>query len=103
MTESIQAKLSQISDKIDRLNQSLVTEKLKNTELSELLVQKNRELDEMKGNLDKTRDEVKVLREQSKSTIEQNVRSEVSKSPVSEQEIEELVNEIEYCIRQLKK
>lgn len=103
MTESIQAKISQINEKIDRLNQSLIAERQKNTELSELLVQREHELVEVKSNLDKNREELKSLREQSNATIEQNVRSEVSKSPVSEREIEELVNEIEYCIRQLKK
>lgn len=103
MTESIQAKISQIIEKIDRMNQSLVAEKSKNMELAQQLSQKERELTEVKESLDQSRLEVNRLREQSNATIEHNVHSEMSKSSVSEQDIEELVNEIEYCIRQLKK
>tara|TARA_R110002072_G_scaffold20688_3_gene74831 strand:- start:1387 stop:1695 length:309 start_codon:yes stop_codon:yes gene_type:complete len=102
MSDQIHALITKIREKHSLVNEQLLTEQAKNTKFQE-------EIDELKSSLKVCKEELSSLEykmedaEKNKNGLsEQNItRSEGTM--ISDEQIDELVKEIDYCIGQLKK
>ena len=102
MTDRINTLIKTIGEKVARMKDQLSVEQAKNesfqteiTQLKEQLASKNTEVEELESKMI-------GLKSGIGATKEQDVDGAVETS-VSDEQIDELVKEIEYCIGQLKK
>ena len=101
MTQRIEQLISEIETKVQHLRESLVQEREKNLSFTEQLEVLKREHSMLQSELDVSKNVTDGL----KGELEK-MKENVVSAPVrgrNDQEIDELVKEIEYCISQLKK
>jgi hypothetical protein len=101
MTQRIEQLISDIHSKVEHLHQSLVQERTKSLTFSEELEALRKENTQLQTALHASKESVEGL----KGELEK-IKENVVSTPVrgrNDQEIDELVKEIEYCISQLKK
>ena len=106
MTERIQQKVEQITAKVTVMQQNLFSAAENNRRLSSEIESLNATIEALKIQMKQKEEELKGLSEKMLQAKEQNAPSlnmEKSKDSNRENEINELVKEIEYCISQLKK
>ena len=102
MSNRVDQLIEEIREKANLMKESVAIEKNKNSELSS-------EIDSLKAQIEAKSNEVERLKEdlvnlEAKLNDSKNERIEVqSDTGVSDEQIDELVKEIEYCITQLKK
>ncbi|MBU2018063.1 MAG: hypothetical protein KJ941_00335 [Bacteroidetes bacterium] len=103
MTEKIQQKIDQITKKVSALQHNLAIQVDKSERLSS-------EIDSLKATIGALEEEIQAkeselisLSEKMMVTTEQNATSSTDFNPQRDNEIDDLVKEIEYCIGQLKK
>lgn len=107
MTERIQHSMNEIRAKALELHNELVQERIKNQALQAQILEKEERLQsvllagkESENALNAVIDQLKLDLEVTKNQI---VEVSVSQNGRNEEQIDELVKEIEYCIGQLKK
>jgi regulator of replication initiation timing len=103
MTDKIQQIIDEISRKTKVLHHQLVEERLKNEQLRLENVDLREQLMSTTSQMERLDLEVGRLKEDLVSAKKQVVEVPVTAGSVSNEEIDELVKEIEYCISQLKK
>jgi predicted transcriptional regulator len=103
MTEKIQLIIDEISRKSKALHHQLVEERLQNEQLKLENVNLREQLLSSKSRIESQASEIKKLSEEMESIKTQVVEVPVASLTVRDEEIDELVKEIEYCISQLKK
>ena len=103
MTERIQHSMNEIRAKALELHRELVQERIKNQALQAQILEKEERLQSAKNSenaLHAAIDQLKLDLEVAKNQI---VEVSVPQNGRNEEQIDELVKEIEYCIGQLKK
>lgn len=102
MTERIQHIIDEIKIKCHALHNLLNAEREKSTELNAEIVDLTHQLNQFRIELDSKNQEIVSLKKEVEETKSQVVEIPMN-SQRSHEEIDELVKEIEYCIKQLKK
>jgi septal ring factor EnvC (AmiA/AmiB activator) len=103
MTERIQHSMNEIRAKALEIHGELVQERIKNQALQAQILEKEQHLQSVKDSksaLEAVIDQLKLDLEVAKNQI---VEVSVPQNGKNEEQIDELVKEIEYCIGQLKK
>ena len=103
MTERIQHIISEIRSKALELHRELERERQKNQELQMTVQDMNEQLLSMKMKEEQLQSVVDSLRVDLDEAKNQVVEVSVPQNGRNEEEIDELVKEIEYCISQLKR
>jgi chromosome segregation ATPase len=103
MTERIQQKIDQITQKVSALQQNLTIHVDKSHRLSSEIDSLKITIEVLEKGIQSKESEIKALSERMMVTTEQNASSSVDTKYQREKEIDDLVKEIEYCIGQLKK
>lgn len=102
MSDRINSLINNIREKSILLNEKLSIQKEKNKDLDTQLNSLNEELASHKKKNEQLSNEMKELKENIKANNGQDISSSEG-NDVSDEKIDELVKEIEYCIGQLKK
>ena len=102
MTENIQHSISEIRTKALRFRDELIAVKEQNVQLQQELLSVSEKLSVLNSELNRLQTENIELKAEMDAMKSQVVDSPKNHSR-SEEEIDELVKEIEYCIGQLKK
>ncbi len=104
MSARVHELLDEIREKSIKLKDQVATERAKNAtltaEVSELKAEmsgKSQEVENLKGKVSELTDNIESMKEQRVNTTSE------TKATLSNEEIDALVKEIEYCIKQLKK
>lgn len=101
MTERIEQLMSELRSTSLELKDRLKTEQVKLTELEAKNQVLNQEIKGLKADLEANSEQIQLL--SSELDLVKNNSGQIPvKQSVSKEEIDELVNEIEYCITQLK-
>lgn len=102
MTERIQHIIDEIREKSQAMHKLLTAEREKNLELYVEISELKEQLNQSKLDIEAKTQEIANL-----NTVVETTKNQVVEVPVSlgrkDEEIDELVKEIEYCISQLKK
>lgn len=101
MTRRIEQLISDIDSKVEHLHKSLVQERKKSQAISEELELLQKENTHLQAALDASNEMSEGLKGELEKMKENVVSTPVRRR--NDQEIDELVKEIEYCISQLKK
>lgn len=101
MTERIEQLMSELRSTSLELKDRLKTEQAKLTELEAKNQVLNQEIDGLKADLEANSKQIQLLSSEL-DLVKNNSGQVPAKQSVSKEEIDELVNEIEYCITQLK-
>jgi Mg2+ and Co2+ transporter CorA len=103
MTDKIQQIIDDISRKAKALHHQLVEERLQNEQLRLEIVELREQLMSTNGQIEGQALEINRLKSELEASKEQVVEKPVVSDKRKDEEIDELVKEIEYCISQLKK
>lgn len=103
MTEKIQLLLEGVRNKSNELHKLLVDERSKNEQLNTELQQLKQEKSDLEAKNEELVSNNNRLISELNSTKVQGIGTEVAIHANRNEEIDELVKEIEYCITQLKK
>lgn len=102
MTEKIQDTIQEISRNILRIGEALRSERSKNAVLQEEIDRKNEQLAAEANAISLLKEEIESLKSALHLAENKVVEVPVPVKGKNEQEIDELVKEIEFCIEQLK-
>ncbi|MFM6934397.1 MAG: hypothetical protein ACKOXP_03075 [Flavobacteriales bacterium] len=102
MTEKIQDTIQEISRKANRIGEALRVERSKNEILQEEIDRVNEQLVAESAAIALLKEEIETLKSALHLAENKVVEVPVSVKGKNEQEIDELVKEIEFCIEQLK-
>lgn len=102
MTEKIQDTIQEISRNIQRIGEALRSERSKNAVLQEEIDRKNEQLAAEANAISLMKEEIESLKSALHLAENKVVEVPVPVKGKNEQEIDELVKEIEFCIEQLK-
>ncbi len=102
MTEKIQDTIQKISRNIVRVGEALRMERSKNEILQEEIDRKNEQLTAAASAIELLKEEIESLKSALHLAENKVVEVPVPVKGKNEQEIDELVKEIEFCIEQLK-
>lgn len=102
MTEKIQDTIQEISRNILRIGEALRSERSKNAVLQEEIDRKNEHLAAEANAISLMKEEIESLKSALHLAENKVVEVPVPVKGKNEQEIDELVKEIEFCIEQLK-
>jgi ABC-type uncharacterized transport system substrate-binding protein len=102
MTEKIQDTIQEISRNIQRIGEALRSERAKNAVLQEEIDRKNEQLTAEVNAIGLMKEEIESLKSALHLAENKVVEVPVPVKGKNEQEIDELVKEIEFCIEQLK-
>ncbi|MEY4658337.1 MAG: hypothetical protein ACO29U_01940 [Crocinitomicaceae bacterium] len=102
MTEKIQDTIQEISRNILRIGEALRSERSKNAVLQEEIDRKNEQLAAEANAISLMKEEIESLKSALHLAENKVVEVPVPVKGKNEQEIDELVKEIEFCIEQLK-
>ncbi len=102
MTEKIQDTIQEISRNILRIGEALRSERSKNAVLQEEINRKNEQLAAEANAISLMKEEIESLKSALHLAENKVVEVPVPVKGKNEQEIDELVKEIEFCIEQLK-
>lgn len=102
MTEKIQDTIQEISRNILRIGEALRSERSKNAVLQEEIDRKNEQLAVEANAISLMKEEIESLKSALHLAENKVVEVPVPVKGKNEQEIDELVKEIEFCIEQLK-
>jgi hypothetical protein len=103
MTDKIQQFIDEITRKSRDLHQQLVEERMKNEQLRMEIVDLNEQVMINSGQIESQSLEITKLKGELETTKLQVVEEPSVSDHGKDEEIDELVKEIEYCISQLKK
>ncbi len=101
MSDGIRLLIEQIGDRAKHIHQQLEAERSKNVQLSEELAQLKSELAQKESTVDTLNSEVSALKEEINSMKDHTITPSV-RPQISDDEIDDLVKEIDYCLEQLK-
>lgn len=101
MSDRIKALISEIGEKVSRINGMLSTERLNNEKLQNEVSALQEQLISEKNVVSELQTEIAAMRQDINAKSEHVVEDSKGKY-ISEDEIDEMVKEIEYCIGQLK-
>ena len=102
MSDRINSLINNIREKSIHLNEKLSIQEEKNNDLETQLNSLREELNSQKKENEQLSMEMMELKENKKANNEQSI-SNSGGNDISDEKIDELVKEIEYCIGQLKK
>ncbi|MFT5778971.1 MAG: phage shock protein A [Crocinitomicaceae bacterium] len=102
MSDRISQLIDKVREKAILYREQYVTERSKNDELLTENERLNESLSKQNANIEELKSEVESLKQVQKTTKVQGVVSS-NETGVSDEQIDDLVKEIEYCIGQLKK
>ena len=102
MSDSINQLIDTIQKKSLLLKNQIASEKSKNEELTQEIQSLKREVSSKDEQVDELNSKITELNDGLKAVKEQNITSSEGKG-ISDEQIDEVVKEIEYCIGQLKK
>lgn len=103
MTDKIQQFIDEISRKSRALHHQLVEERIKNEQLRTEIVTLQEQIMANSGQIESQSLEISKLKGELEATKLQGIEEPTVSDRRKEEEIDELVKEIEYCISQLKK
>jgi uncharacterized protein YoxC len=103
MSERIDELIETIREKSILLKEQVASEKSKNEELTQEIQNLKQEISSKDGKVDELNEKIGELNESVKTAKEQSITSSEVTTGVTDEQIDELVKEIEYCIEQLKK
>ena len=102
MSNRVDQLIAEIQDKVKVLKQKLSEEQLKSASLEKKVEEVNNEINARETEISALKLEVTRLEVQLNDKNDISIAVQSDKG-ISDEEIDELVNEIEYCITQLKK
>ncbi len=103
MSEKIHQFINEVRQNFANLNESLLAEKTKNQELISELSSLKKQVEDLLSENEGLKNEVDELKRQKSDEVEKFNIQTSQDSMISDERIDELVKEIDYCIGQLKK
>lgn len=101
MSDGISLLIEQIGDRAKHFHQQLVAERSKNEQLSNELEKLKSELSQRDSMIEQLNSEIASLRKEINTIKDHTINSSVRKQ-MTDDEIDDLVKEIDYCLEQLK-
>ena len=101
MSDQLSQLISDIRSKALKINASLQEQRDENKLLESKINSKDEELNQFRSEIKSLKSEIDSLKEELENKVEPSV--EMNSVSMNDEEIDELVNEIEFCIEQLKK